>query len=335
MLELIISYHHFIEGVAGMMRNYFICNMVEVLSLQDHEKCIPCSHCEQPSAGRCVTCELFMCEKCTQSHNGYLGFRDHVVLTMEELSKPENHSKIKGKSYCKKHSSKKLKLYCETCQELICTYCMSFEHVRPDHICSPLEETAERKREELKTNCEGLRKTIFDTQKQTQSLKKEIKSLNSNFNEKQRLINEKKQQLLQEIHDKMEKKTKSLIEDARRALEEKTNKLEQKVEERETFMTRIKASADMAHSLLENGNDEEVVRSYQSVVNNTVDKNYVKEDLQPDDLHLTPTEIKTVLLAEIKDLAQIKGIIICTRVKNNPLPLNKMAYPFLCDPYSN
>ena len=130
--------------------------MVEVLSIQDQDKSIPCSHCEQPSAGRCVTCELFMCEKCIQSHNGYLGFRDHVVLTMEELSKPENQSKIKGKSYCKKHSSKKLKLYCETCEELICTYCVVFEHVRPDHFCLPLEEIAERKRKELKTICQTL-----------------------------------------------------------------------------------------------------------------------------------------------------------------------------------
>jgi hypothetical protein len=139
-----------------MTRNHFICNMIEALSIQHQDKCIPCSHCEQPSVGRCVTCELFMCEKCLQSHNGYIGFRDHVVLTMEELSKPENQSKIKGKSYCKKHPSKKLKLYCETCEELICTYCIVFEHVRPDHVCSPLEEIAERKREELKRICETL-----------------------------------------------------------------------------------------------------------------------------------------------------------------------------------
>ena len=100
---IINHYYNFIEGVTGMTRNHFICNMVEVLSIQDQNKCIPCSHCEQPTVGRCVTCELFMCEKCLQSHNGYIGFRDHVVLTMEELSKPENQSKIKGKSFCKKH----------------------------------------------------------------------------------------------------------------------------------------------------------------------------------------------------------------------------------------
>jgi hypothetical protein len=75
---------------------------------------------------------------------------------MEELSKPENQSKIKGKSNCKQHPSKKLKLYCETCEELICTYCMAFEHMRPDHICSPLEEIAESKREDLKSICSTL-----------------------------------------------------------------------------------------------------------------------------------------------------------------------------------
>ena len=222
-----------------MTRNHFICSMVEVLSIQHQVKCIPCSHCEQPSTGRCVTCELFMCEKCLKPHNEYPGFKDHVVLTMEELSKPENQSKIKGKSYCKKHSSKKLKLYCETCEELICTYCVVFEHVRPDHVCSPLEEIAERKREQLKTNCEDLQLIISNTNEETQSLKKEIKSLNSNFNEKQRLINEKKQQLLRKIQDKIEKKTNSLIEDSRRVLEDNTKILEQKVEERETFKTRI------------------------------------------------------------------------------------------------
>ena len=39
---LIINYYNnFIEGVAGM-RNPLICNMVEVLSIQDQDKCIPC-----------------------------------------------------------------------------------------------------------------------------------------------------------------------------------------------------------------------------------------------------------------------------------------------------
>ena len=103
-----------------MTRNHFICNMVEVLSIQDKDKCIPCSYCEQASVCRCVTCEQFMCQKCFKPHSEFPGFQDHVVLTMDELSKPENQSKIKKISQCNRHPKKKLKYYCETCEELIC-----------------------------------------------------------------------------------------------------------------------------------------------------------------------------------------------------------------------
>ena len=141
--------------------------------------------------------------------------RNHFICNIVEVLSMQNPSKTKAKSYCKKHSGKKLKLYCETCEELICTYCVVFEHVRPDHICLPLEEIAERKREELKKKWKGLQETIFDTQKQTRSLKEHIECLSSNFNETERLIREKRQQLLKNLQDKVDKKTNSMIEHAR------------------------------------------------------------------------------------------------------------------------
>ena len=84
----------------------------------------------------------------------------------------------------------------------------------------------------------------------------------------------------------------------------------------------------MSRSLLENGNDEEVVRSYQSVVYEAVDFKCDGENLQPN-LHLSPEEIETMLFSEIKDLAEIKGIIIHTRVKNtSPPPQNDVPVSF-------
>ena len=148
-----------------MTRNHFICSMVEVMSIQHQHTCIPCSHCQQPSVGRCESCELFMCETCIQSHNGYLGFKDHVVLTMEELSKPENQSKIKKISKCPEHPKKKLKYYCETCDELICRHCMDFDHDK-QHKFSPLEKAAQAKRKELKQNCEALERSVASGQQE-------------------------------------------------------------------------------------------------------------------------------------------------------------------------
>ena len=127
---------------------------------------------------------------------------------------------------------------------------------------------------------------------------------------------------MRKIQDKIEKKTNSFIEDSLRVLEDNTKILERKVEERETFKTRIKASADMSRSLLENGNDEEVVRSYQSVVYEAVDSKCDGENLQPDP-HLSPEEIETMLFSEIKDLAEIKGTLYIRELKTPPPPSTK------------
>jgi hypothetical protein len=178
-------------------------------------------------------------------------------------------------------------------------------------VCSPLEEIAERKRKELKTKCEILQRTVADRNKETQSLKKDIELLNNKFDKAQRLTNERKEQLLGRLQANLLIKTILVIEDARQVFDHNAGILEERIHQRETFVNRVTASTDMARSLLENGNDEEIVRSYQSVVNNDVIENDVEENENDDDtlLSLSSDEIDTMLLAEIKDLVQNKGIM--------------------------
>ena len=293
-----------------MTKNHFICSMVEVLSIQHQHKCIPCSHCQQTSAGRCVTCELFMCEKCIQSHNGYLGFKDHVVLTVEELSKPENQSKIKKISKCQEHPEKKVEYYCEICDELLCSYC---RHCVDDkqHKFSRLEEAAQNKRKDLKTNREILEKSVAVSEQETIILKENRKTIDYNFDEAQSVINERKEHLLSKLEEKLREKTNSMIDDARRVCERKTRNIDTSIEEREMFSSRMKSSTDMVRSLLENGNDEEIVRSCQFVQENVNGAKETRESLAEDCVVLSwsSDEIDTMLLAEIKDIIEDKGTV--------------------------
>ena len=236
-----------------------------MLSIQDQRTCIPCSHCQQPSAGRCVTCELFMCEKCIQSHNGYLGFKDHVVLTMEELSKPENQSKIKGKSYCKKHSSKKLKLYCETCEELICTYCVVFEHVRPDHICSPLEEIARRKRKELKTICQTLEYDDSLTSALYDDLAVTSFYLEQNLEALKEKIHQEKDRVLASVERILQKKAQSVIQETTNIAKQKNRAIDKELKRISEHKAGQKKVYDTATALVDNGSNEEIMLSYKSV----------------------------------------------------------------------
>ena len=196
---------------------------------------------------------------------------DHIVLTIEELSKPENQWKIKGKSYCKKHSSKKLKLYCETCEELICTYCVVFEHVRPDHICSPLEEIAGRKREELKTACQSLQSNIcFETQDLCSKL--ELTSHNLNLEKVKRRIHERKNGVLAEVKNILEREATFLI---RHAVQEKReiNKELKRISEHKAGQRKV---YDTAMALVDNGSNEEIMLSHNSV-KQSVEENGAKK----------------------------------------------------------
>ena len=292
-----------------MTRNHFICNMVEVLSIQ-HHKCIPCSHCKQASVGRCVTCELFMCEKCFKPHNEYRGFQDHHVLTMEELSKPENQSKIKKISKCTQHPNKKVKYYCKTCDQLICRHCMDFDHEK-QHEFSPLEQAAQNKRQNLKKNCEILERAVANSNRETRVLKEDIQSLSNNFTTTQRLINERKQQLLTKILNTVDTKTNTMIEDARQVFDGKKKNIDEEIHENEAFFKRMKVSAEMARSLLENGDDEEIVRSYQSIQENV--DNATKTECGRHSYHIgtalswSSDEIDKMLLAEVKTIVEDKG----------------------------
>lgn len=248
-----------------MTRNHFICNMVEVMSIRHPDKCVRCSYCEKSSVCRCVTCEQFMCEKCSKAHGEFLGFRDHVVLTMEELSKPENRSKIKGKSYCKKHPRKKLKLYCETCEELVCTYCIVFDHFRPDHVCSPLEDIAARKRMELKKICTALESKKNRANSYYDELSFSSLGIDEQLEAVRNSTLQVKDRILKSVEYTLDKKAKSLIEENEKVARVKKQSIEQEIKRVSDVKAGQKKTYDMATALVDNGSEEEIMLSFKLV----------------------------------------------------------------------
>jgi hypothetical protein len=181
---------------------------------------------------------------------------------------------------------------------------MGFDHDK-QHTFLPLEQAAQCKRKDLKTSSEILEKTVADCNRETRVLKKNCVLLNCNFDKTQCVINERKEQLLGRLQERLQKKTNSIIDDARQVFDRKSRNIDGRINETETFVNRVKASADTARSLLENGNDEEIVRSFQSVqenVNNA--KREVHEDLHGDVgvLPWNSGEIDKMLIAEIRDI---------------------------------
>jgi hypothetical protein len=237
---------------------------------------------------------------------------------MEELLKPENQSKIKGKSYCKKHASKKLKLYCETCEELICTYCVVFEHVRPDHVCSPLEEIAERKREELKTICEILNSDVYDNTQHYDELAITSFYLDKDLEEVKSHIHKRKNRVLTFLKDILEKKAQSLIEETENTVRVKKQTIDEELKRITDHIAGQKKTCDMAEALVENGSNEEIMLSHKLVQQSQLEnseKEYGRKEIDDKLPQYSDGELDSKFFDEIKAI-NLKGMFLNLTILN-------------------
>ena len=258
------------KQVADMPRNHFICNMVQATAVLDRGIGVPCSHsCSQSySIARCVTCEKFLCRECLTDHNKYRGNHGHSVLTMEELSKPENRKKIKDKMYCDEHSGKKLKVYCETCDQLICKDCMDFKHVKPSHLCFLVKDVANNYKELLDSNNKAMEDALNEGDTSLQRLTLATEQLYREAYNIKSQITQKNESVLKMVAKVLNQKTKSLLNKVDHICELEQEKLKRQTEETKSYVQNVKTSVQLSKTLVDQGTDEEIISSQKMMLDN-------------------------------------------------------------------
>ena len=122
------------EGVAGLPPAFYINHLFEVRDtlqkVKDPNK-LRCEQCEDGNAkGYCRDCGEFVCEACIIMHRKWKKFAEHEIATLGQIE--ANVAQLappkKVVMKCSKHPSEELKIYCETCNELICRDCTVKAH---------------------------------------------------------------------------------------------------------------------------------------------------------------------------------------------------------------
>ena len=89
---------------------------------------VQCEKCKvsRPATSFCHNCGQFICARCSDIHTDWEEFSSHEVMSIDQLkgdvSKHVPPPK-KATHFCSKHKDQELRLYCETCEELICHVC--------------------------------------------------------------------------------------------------------------------------------------------------------------------------------------------------------------------
>jgi deltex-like protein len=258
------------KHVADMPRNHFICNLVKVTAVLDRGIGVPCSHnCSQSySVARCVTCEKFLCRECLTGHNNYRGNNGHSVLTMEELSKPENRKKIKDKMYCNEHSGKKLKVYCETCDQLICKDCMDFKHVKQGHSCFLVKDVANNYKILLASNNKAMEDALTEGHVFTERLSLTTKQLDRDAQNAKMQIAKRKESIAKRVLKLLNEKAECLSKKVDEIHDGKRANLDRQTEETNQFVENIKTSVELSKKLVDQGTEEEIVSSQKMMLDN-------------------------------------------------------------------
>ena len=302
------------QDVAGLASNHFIKSMLEIIALQEKAKASPkCSHCKDPAINHCGSCEMFMCEKCSDWHNIWPGNKNHNVLSVEELSKPDVQMKMKRKLYCMKHTDKILECYCETCKELCCINCVVLSHQKPNHSCVAIDEVAKTRRNTLQSSCTTLDEKLSEGKEALNQICEVMKSLKENARMAKDQVKENKEKILTIVKEKLDEREKNMNEEVDKVYGELHSELSKQHDEIKEYLDKVQASVALPRNLQKRGSIEEILSS-QNLIDENIEK--LRND-QPEDLvavnggviQYVPGDIANINVDEVvEELGYIEGM---------------------------
>ena len=258
------------KGVAGLQSNFHVDHLFEIrdalkkvrLTGSRKTKCEKFN--DDEATGFCRDCGQFICNTCTAIHRKWREFKTHEVISPEMV---EEESKqlvcLKKKvAYCSRHPGRDLRIFCETCSELICTDCTIGLHPRPEHRFSLVADIFAEYKEELE---EGL-----------EPVKEQLVLINEalvSFVSRDKEIEEKKKQVAADIHKQInqiqqviECRRGELIEKLDNLVNMKLKNLATQRDEVEQIQVQLSSCVDYAEGSLKTGTEGEVVAMKDGVL---------------------------------------------------------------------
>ena len=161
-------------GVSVLQTDFHTEHLFEIretLAKMKEPQKAQCEKCKKFKAtGFCCDCAKFVCEKCTKIHETWEELATHQIVSINviEVEAANLIPLTKKVAYCLQHSGKKLKIYCETCGELICNDCTIRLH--QGHNYDLVTDTFQRHKEEIVSSLQPVKRHLATVNEVIQSM---------------------------------------------------------------------------------------------------------------------------------------------------------------------
>ena len=213
-------------GVKQLPNNFFINRLLDEVALKrkiegdEETKCDQCTR-NDPVKSLCVDCGEFLCNHCLEHHKYSKEYQNHNMMPLNEVRSMKEGITIKPKrkyALCLKHESE-LNFYCETCDQLVCHYCIMKDHPKHDH--DTVKKIATKHRQELdrimkpvEKMIEGLSvacKKVGNTRDKIGTQADDIdKEIDRYYEELHRRLQQQRDKLKKELHEAHRQKKKQV-----------------------------------------------------------------------------------------------------------------------------
>ena len=297
------------EGAGAFPVAFTLNNLKEIYSLMkkvaDPQQ-VTCDNCTSANAtGYCKDCSKFMCADCISTHKKWADFSKHQLTSLDEVTASVSSTsqllapaKQEVTLTCSTHN-KKMKLYCETCDSVICRDCTVRTH--KDHEYDLVSASYTK-------HCQELEGSLNPVKGKIEGLKKVLSALAEREGE----IRERGEGVLEEIHEMVEEmmnvlreSERKLTEQAKRVTDDKLKVLSEQMKSAETSLSLLEDVEDYVEQSLKTGSPQQVLRSKKQMIERMSE---VTAEINVEELH--PKEkAYFVLSKDIKSLHHIGDIV--------------------------
>ncbi|KAI8485510.1 hypothetical protein Bbelb_367040 [Branchiostoma belcheri] len=245
------------NGVEGIRDNSFVASLVA--AVQDHLKIgenpmqILCSRCDAGAvaACRCVECAEFLCQGCESAHRRLKSTNGHTRLTIDELQTGQHDDKLRRKKtpHCEVHPGKTVRLFCTTCQVLICRICAGTSHQEPTHQHAELGHAAAERKKMIKDLIKRCQRQVHNLHKHEKILSKMEPYLEQNEEKAKAEVTMNMKRLI----DIIQQEETVMLNAITLAAEQQRKKLQDKLDEKQTSLASTKTTCDFATALAREG----------------------------------------------------------------------------------
>ena len=210
-------------GVSGLQTAFHILFEIHIALPKTKEpQTTQCEKCKKSTVtGFCRDCGKFVCDKCTELHQIWEELANHQIASLSNIQQEAANlvPPTKVVMYCPKHPENILKIYCETCGELICNNCTIRLH--QGHNYDLVTNTFPKHKEEIVSSLQPVKQQLVTVNQAVHALDTRSKEM-----EDQRMTVEADiHEQIDRLHQALEQRRTELIGQLHQLTQEKLKAL--------------------------------------------------------------------------------------------------------------